>query len=349
MIERSITTIFWQIDEPSYRQDPALSQSSISAFERNGFECLSTLFEPFTTPSLGFGSAVDCYITDGEKAFSDKYFISDMPKVPSTAEPIVKDIYAQFCNSYTNINDIPDTELMPILSQYGYKGNTNWGVKAKCDAIRKDGAAYYQTMFMAKGKIIMSQENYTKVFACVRALKDSPQTKMYFCPDDPYGDIERVYQQKFKTELSGVMYRGMADLLIVDHKNKVVIPCDLKTSHNREYNFPKSFIEFRYDIQARLYWRIIRKLMDQDDYFKDFKLLEFRFIVVNNIDNPIPLVWSFRQSMALGEITVGNRVLRDPETIGKELRHYLDDGCIVPDDISMDKPNSIEHWFEVKR
>lgn len=349
MIERSIKTIFWDIPEPEYRKDPALSQSTISSYERKGFECLTTLFEHEETPSLNFGSAVDYYITDGEKAFSDKYFISDMPKVPSTAEPIVKDIYAMFCNSYTNIYDIPESDLMPVLSQYGYKGNTNWGVKAKCDAIRKDGAQYYQTMFMAKGKIIMSQENYTKVFACVRALKDSPQTKMYFCVDDPFNDVERVYQQKFKAELDGVMYRGMADLLIVDHKNKIVIPCDLKTSHNREYNFPRSFLEFRYDIQARLYWRLIRKIMDADEYFKDFKLQEFRFIVVNNIDNPVPLVWSFRQSMALGEITVGDRVLRDPETIGKELRHYLDDGCIVPDGISMDKPNNIEHWFTVRR
>lgn len=349
MIERSIKTIFWQIDEPSYRQDPALSQSSISQFERSGFECLSTLFEPFTTPSLGFGSAVDCYITDGEKAFADKYFISDIPKVPATAEPIVKDIYAQFCNSYTNINDIPDTELMPILSQYGYKGNTNWGVKAKCDAIRKDGAAYYQTMFMAKGKTIMSQEMYTKVFACVRALKDSPQTKMYFCPDDPYGDVERVYQQKFKTELDGVMYKGMADLLIVDHKNKVVIPCDLKTSHNREYNFPRSFLEFRYDIQARLYWKLIRQLMDKDEYFKDFTLEPFRFIVVNNFDKPLPLVWIFRQTMAEGTIELGGRKLRNPVVIGKELYYYLENNSEYPLNISLNQPNSIDNWFEDRK
>ena len=231
-MKKSLADISWQVDEPTYRQDPALSYSTLAKYEREGFEHLDTLFERVESPSLLFGSCVDTLITDGEKAFSDAYFISDMPKMSPTAEPIVKEIYAQFHNSYTNINDIPESELMPILSQNGYKGNTNWGTKAKCDAIRKDGASYYQTMFMAGGKTIVSQDIYNKVFACVRALKDSPQTKQYFKDNDPFDNIERYYQLKFKGSLGGVDYRCMADLILVDTKNKVIIPCDLKTSHN---------------------------------------------------------------------------------------------------------------------
>lgn len=349
MIERSIKTIFWDIDEPSYRKDPALSQSSISSYERNGFECLDKLFEHIETPSLTFGSAVDSIITDGEEAFNQRFYISDMPKIPSTAEPIVKEIYSQYHNAYTNIYDIPESELMPILSQYAYKGNTNWGTKAKCDAIRKDGASYYQTMFMAGDKTILSQDTYNKVFACVRALKDSPQTKGYFAPDDPFSNIERCYQMKFKGELDNEVFRGMADLLIVDHSKKVVIPCDLKTSGHREYDFPTSFLQWRYDIQARLYWRLIRQAMDKDDYFREFKLLDFRFIVVNNIDNPIPLVWIFNKTQAVGEIELGGRKLRDPVVIGKELYSYLKEKPEVPYGISLSHPNSIEEWFKNKR
>ena len=347
-MEKSIKDIFWQIDEPSYRQDLALSQSTLSSYERGGFECLDTLFEPFSTPSLTFGSATDCILTDGEKAFTDRFYISDMPKISSTAEPIIKEIYEKFHNSYTNINDIPESELMPILSQAGYKGNTKWGTKAKCAAIKTDGAQYYQTMFMANGKTILSQDTYNRVFACVRALKDSPQTSMYFRDDDPFDDIERAYQMKFKGNLDGIDYRGMSDLLVVNHKEKYVIPCDLKTSHNREYNFPKSFLEFRYDIQGRLYWRLIRQTMDKDEYFKDFKLLDFRFIVVNNFDVPVPLVWKFEQCKEVGTIEVGGRKLRDPQVIGEELAYYLREHPLVTKEISTNKPNSIEQWFENK-
>jgi hypothetical protein len=88
--------------------------------------------------------------------------------------------------------------------------------------------------------------------------------------------------------------------------------------------------------------------MDNDEYFKDFKLLEYRFIVVNNIDNPIPLVWKFSHTMDKGTIELGKK-LRDPEEIGKELHHYLTEKPNVPIGISMDKPNSIEQWFDNKK
>lgn len=345
MIEKSFKDIFWDIPEPEYRKDPALSQSTLSSYERGGFACLSTLFEHTESPSLTFGSAVDCIITDGEEAFKERFYVSDLPKLSSTAEPIVKNIYEQFHNSYTNIYDIPDDALIPVLSQAGYKGNTKWGTKAKCDAIRNDGAQLYQTLFIAKDKTILSQEVYNKVFACVVALKESPQTKAYFASDNPFSDIERCYQMKFKGELGGIVYRGMSDLLVVDHKNKNVIPCDLKTSSGREYDFPTHFLQWGYSIQARLYWRLIRQTMDKDDYFKDYTLQNFRFIVVNNIDNPTPVVWEFGKTKAMGTIEVGGKKLRDPETIGKELTYYLENNPSVPLGISLDKANSIEEWF----
>ena len=48
-------------------------------------------------------------------------------------------------------------------------------------------------------------------------------------------------------------------------------------------------------------------------------------------------------------IEIGSKVFRDPETIGKELRHYLDDSPVVPDGINIDKPNNIEQWFENRK
>lgn len=342
---KSIKSIFWDVPESVYRQDPALSQSTLSTYERKGFSCLDTLFEPISSPSLTFGSAVDAIITGGEKEFNDRFFISDIPKIKPSAEPVVKALYEQCHNAYTNIKDIPESIVMPIVSKEGYMSNTNWGAKAKYDSILREGAAYYQTMFMAKDKTILPQEVYNKVFACVRSLKDSPQTKMYFKDDDPFEDVERVYQMKFRGVLNNVQYRGMADLLVVDHKNKIVIPCDLKTSSGKEYEFPEHFLEWNYQIQSRLYWRLIRQLMDKDDYFKDFKLKEFRFIVVNTIDNPMPLVWEFQQSSSYGTISIANHKLRDPQVIGEELSAYLAEKPSVPYNINKTGVNDIKIWL----
>ena len=344
METKSLKDISWQVSEPEYRQDPALSYSILAKFEREGFGCLDSLFEKVESPSLLFGSCVDTILTDGERAFTEQYFVSDIPSMKPSVEPIVKRIYEQFHNSYTNINDILDSDIMPIISEYRYQ--PNWKNETRCKVIKQEGQQYYQTMFMAGEKSIVSQDVYNRVYACVRALKDSPQTKQYFCEDNPFDNIERCYQLKFKGKLNGVDYRCMADLIVVDHKNKTVIPCDLKTSSHREYDFPASFLQWRYDIQAKLYWRLIRQAMDNDDYFKKFELKDYRFIVVNNIDNPIPLVWRFSQTAAKGIIELGGKKLRDPETIGEELHNYLENHPSVPVGISLEKPNVIEQWFD---
>lgn len=347
--KKSIASLGKFTTEPEYRADPALSQSSISKYEKEGFEKLGSLFDKIETASLSFGSCVDCYITDGEKAFNDKYYVADIPPLKPSSEPIIKALFEQCHNAYTDINAIPDSVILPLIQEYDFLGKTKYGDLAKIAAIRKDGEKFYQTMFQAGDKIVIPQATYNKVFACVRALKDSPQTKAYFADDDPFSSIERCYQLKLKDTIDGNDYKGMMDLVVINHAEKVVIPCDLKTSHNREYNFPKSFLEFRYDIQARLYAKLLRMAMDKDEYFKNFKLLNFRFIVVNNIDNPYPLVWEFPSTFKEGTIELGNRILRAPEVIGAELYHYLREQPKVPDGISLNKPNNIENWFNTNK
>lgn len=131
-------------------------------------------------------------------------------------------------------------------------------------------------------------------------------------------------------------------LIIVIHDKKLVVPVDLKTSYKPEYDFPKSFIEWRYDLQSRLYWRIIRYNMDRDPYFKDFKLADYRFIVANK-KTLNPLVWVFEKTQSTESIiTKEGKELRHPLVIGSELRRYLDTSAKVPDGIDLVKPNKID-------
>ena len=101
------------------------------------------------------------------------------------------------------------------------------------------------------------------------------------------------------------------------------------------------------DIQARLYWRILRSNMDKDPYFKDFELANYNFIVANK-RTLIPLVWKFESTKKFGDICLGKNdsiILRDPFTIGKELNNYLINRPIAPNGIELIKPNSIEDWI----
>lgn len=52
MERKSLRDISWQVDEPTYRADPALSYSTLARYEREGFNNLDKLFDRIETPSL---------------------------------------------------------------------------------------------------------------------------------------------------------------------------------------------------------------------------------------------------------------------------------------------------------
>ena len=139
-------------------------------------------------------------------------------------------------------------------------------------------------------------------------------------------------------------------LLLVDHEKKIVYPIDLKTSSHTEWDFFESFVQWRYDIQARLYWRIIRWNMDQDPLYKDYQLADYTFIVVNK-KTLTPLRWKFEDTQKKGTLIYGKNKqieLNDPFEIGKELSNYLSSRPEVPTGIEMTENNSITQWLNTK-
>lgn len=344
---KKLSDISWQVPEETYREDPALSYSTLAKYERSGFNGLETLFDKVESPSLTFGSAVDSIITGGEEEFNQRFFVADMPETPDSVVKIVKDLFAVYGTSYNNIESIPDSNVLVVVNNNNYQ--QNWKPETRVKVVKEKGSRYYELLFLSGTKTILSSEVANNVYEAVRALKESEATKWYFEEDNPFDDsIQRFYQLKFKATLNGIDYRCMADELIVDRKNKIVYPIDLKTSSHKEWDFYKSFIEWNYQLQARTYWRIIRKVMDADEEFKDYKLADYKFIVVNK-ETLVPLVWEFEATTAVGDIYFGKNKqieMRDPETIGKELFGYLSQqNVVVPNGIEINNSNSLIKWM----
>jgi hypothetical protein len=183
----------------------------------------------------------------------------------------------------------------------------------------------------------------------VDALKNSDTTSYYFAPDNPFDDIKRYYQLKFKAKIQGVNYRCMFDLLIVDYKNKTIQPVDLKTSHKKEWDFYKSFVEWNYQIQNRLYAKILQENIEKDDFFEDFKILDYKDIVICK-DSLTPLVWDCPFTKEVGTLLFGiynQIVMRDPIAIGDELNWYLTNKPKTPININIgkDKGNNLSEWL----
>lgn len=345
MNKPSFKNISWLVTEAEYREDKALSYSTLSKYERSGFNELASLFDKIETPSLTFGSAVDSIMTGGMDEFNERFIVAQFPQIAPSVQQVVMKLFNCFSKEYSNLDDIPTKEMIEVIVSTGYQ--PNWKPETRAKVIREQGDQYYKLLYLAKDKTLIDTQLYQEILNTVEALKTSPATKWYFQEDNPFENIERLYQLKFKTELDGVNYRCMADLIVVDHDAKIVQPVDLKTSSKKEWDFFKSFIDWRYDLQARLYWRIIKKCMSEDPYFKDFKLMPYQFIVANKT-TLTPLVWGFPQTEEVGTLRVGRDKqieLRDPCEIGRELNHYLTHMPKVPMGIRIEQVNDLDTWL----
>lgn len=346
MERKSLRDISLQITEPEYRADPALSYSTLSRYEREGFNNLDKLFDRIESPSLVFGSAVDTIITGSEEEFNKLFMVAQLDNPPSdTLVLITKRLFELWKDKYTKLSDIPDDDIISSIEDIQW--NNHWLPKTRAKKIKEDCGGYYGLLYIAGDRTIISSDVYMSVLNTVDKLKSADSTRFYFEKDNIFDDdIERLYQLKFKAKFGNVWYRCMADELTVIHSRKLVVPVDLKTSSKPEWDFYKSFLDWRYDIQGRLYWRLIRANMDRDPYYRDFKLANYRFIVVNR-KTLVPLVWEFENTQSTSDLILpdGNR-LRHPFVIGEELQSYLDNRPLVPNGIDLVKPNRIEDWIK---
>lgn len=347
MDRKSLYDISWKVTEEEYRADSALSYSTLARYEREGFNNLDKLFERVESPSLTFGSAVDTLITGSTEDFNAQFMVAEMTAPPSdTLVLIVKRLFTTFKDKYHALNDIPDDNVLLAIDDIQW--NNHWLPKTRAKKIKEDCGGYYGLLYLADGKTIISSATYSDIINTVDRLKSADSTKFFFEPNNVFDNtIERYYQLKFKSVFNGVAYRCMADEIIVNHEKKIIIPVDLKTSSKYEWDFYKSFLDWHYFTQARLYWRIIRDNMDRDPYFKDFTLVDYKFIVVNR-RTLTPLVWTFSSTQSTGELHLGKGgqiIIRDPFIIGEELNKYLLERPIVPNNIDLIKPNNLEEWI----
>ena len=272
---KKLSDIALNITEEEYRADPALSYSTLSRFDREGFNKLDSLFDKIETPSLTFGSAVDSIITGGQEEFDSRFMVADFPNTPDSIIQIVKELFNRFSDTCTNINLISNNAIIEVASLYSYQNN--WKPETRAKVIKEKGFDYYNLLYLSQDKTILNTEIYQDICRAVDALKTSEATKFYFADNNPFEpNIERFYQLKFKATLNSIDYRCMFDELVVFTDTKEIQPLDLKTSckkFDREWDFPTHYIEWNYQMQNRLYVRILQDVISKDDYYKDYKKL----------------------------------------------------------------------------
>lgn len=339
-IVKELSDISLHITEPEYRQRPELSYSTLSTYETLGFNGLDHLFDKKESSSLTFGSCCDSLLTGGYDEFNRLFTVCDIT---------ITDSGIDICKQLINMNlpfdyfgDIPEDIVSSAAKDVGFWQADKWDKRRYSEVLKTGDVALYYRANKQSDKTVINTTTYQSVLDTVRALRESPATAGYFADNDELSPVRRYYQLKFAASFENVGYRCMSDLLVCDYEQKKVWPIDLKTSLScNEWDFESNFKKWHYYIQARLYWRIIRANMNNDDYFKDFSLEDYRFIICNP-KTLTPLVWEFPLTKTMGTlITDDGEEIRDPFEIGRELQSYLNLRPPVPNGINKDGINII--------
>ena len=284
---KSLKEISWEVTEEAYRADSAFSYSTLSEYYRSGAKSLLSK-EKKDTDALRFGSLVDCLITEPETLI-DRFYVADNAIPSDGVKAVVDSVFFSDGEVIDKIDEISDSDLLLHLDSNSYQ--SNWKFETRKSKIIKEGSKYFELLKNSKDKTLISVNDYTNALECVDTLKNHRFTKKWFDEDPFDNNVEHLYQLKFKTEYNGIPIRGMMDKTIVNHSEKWIQPIDLKTTGKDEVDFEKSFVQWNYWLQSCMYSEILRKIIYEDEYFKDFEILPFKFIVINR-RNLSPCCWT---------------------------------------------------------
>lgn len=338
---KEITQIALNITEQEYRNLNCISQSMLTRYMQEGAKYIDKIDEPLESQSLTFGSVVDKMITEPQR-FDDCFMV--MPNASKDTIEYMTALSDTFGDKYQHLLNIPAEELSAKLKELGFYPADKWSVEKRVsDFMAKHNPDIYNVIATNRNKTFITAEMFEEAKRCNETLRENKATKYYLEKDDIMSQKKRYFQLKFATEINGVHYKCMLDEVIVDYENKTIEPIDYKTSSNYEYEFPVSFIKYKYYIQARLYSRILKVILSKDEDFKDFEILPFKFIVINK-ETLSPLVWAFPNTEP-GSIRIPTDkyviILEDPEFIAEELDYLLQNKRNIPAYIDNEAVNDI--------
>lgn len=283
----------------NYYDSPRLSQSKLKTLLYGPKAFLET-----EEPELFFeekrhfvlGSAVDTYLTNIAE-FNEKYYISHLAEKPSdVVKSILYEVYSKAKDkiaedeTYKNLEFLKQ-EIMDSCESHGYYKNLKWETRVNKILDFND---YWEEIVSSENKTILSMEEAEIVSNIVRKIYTNQYTSKYF--KDSTEDITILRQLPIEFEVKEVECKALLDIVYIDHSNKTITPIDLKTIGESVKNFPESLRKRSYQIQASWYVEALYQWKENNE-FKDYNILNFKFIVVSTTEDEEPIVFTCDESL----------------------------------------------------
>lgn len=236
--------------------DLNLSYSRVSDFDRNGPKALLDKLGS-DSQALKMGALVDDLLFDKQK-FNEKYYVSDFNEPTASLGVLCKIVLNNFVEipplstiaKLVEINDLWSNIKDTTKKVAKYHNDEFWG--------------YLNDKFKSVNKIVVTKDEYDKSLEVVQILLNHDFSKKLFDPN-----LQHIYQHKFRIKIKQFFFRGILDIITIDHSNKIVYFKDLKTGGGPSEEFSSSFVKWRYYLQEAVY------TLAFDEICKELKLVDY--------------------------------------------------------------------------
>jgi hypothetical protein len=243
--------------------------------------------EQLTESYLVEGKLLHCLLLEPEEF--DNQFIMQPGKVPTGNNKLVVDAvyekYKQQENTERELSDFSD-EILEILVSINLHQSLKTDQQRLDKILVSDNIDYFNFLKVRGAKSIIDEATLIKIKDSVEYFKDDQQIMSLLNLKSPntFNEVE------LKLDMQGVSFglKGIVDNVTVDHESETIFVNDLKTTSKPLTKFPETVEYYRYDLQAAIYYTLVKHAFKKDNAkTKNYKIV-FTFIVVDNFNNIYP-------------------------------------------------------------
>lgn len=259
-----------------------------------------TLKEEYDKDYLILGSMVDCSIFEPQE-FYNRYAIE---KDPPTGQTL--DFINHLIPIYSLNEDNKESISKAVELTASKKHKEEYFINA-IDTTYKD---YFENRINNLGKTFVSKDLNMKCSQIVNSVKEFERFSE-LC-DRTGKNQELIYQKEIIFEFQGVKLKSKLDSIKIDHDNKKIFVCDLKTTWDYPVSFMNKFYEYGYDFQATFYKiAMVQYILNERPELSNYNMENFYFIVESTMHTGYPLAFNFTEQKLTETIDVVAKVIDD--------------------------------------
>lgn len=229
--------------------------------------------------------------------FDNRFYMSSTVSAPTgNMLSFVEALYKHTSNS-TNPDGTVTASFEDCLKEAYKDSGFKWKFETVLEKfVNTENEIYFKEIreVRSKGLTVVTLEDIQNAEKTVNELKTNEFTKkiLGLVNSERYEILVQYQIEDF--EIDGLKLKSMLDLIIIDHKEKTIIPYDLKCVWSVEGFYKEYYLYRRAYIQAYLYKEAcielkLRKNLDR------YHVENLRFIVCDSINYYNPLIYTLTQ------------------------------------------------------